>query len=481
MTDRYNRLNAGFNPLAPVTNFPVPGLLGGLLFTSPNNRSPFAKDWGDWQPRLGIAYRLNDKTVLRAGYAKFYLPSMGDQGFSQGFSTTNPYDPSDNGNVTPANSLSNPFPTGLVQPTGSSLGTGTALGTAINFSSTYRPLPYTKSFSGGIQRQLPSGFVLDLSYVGSRTRRLETPVNIDALSAANLALGASTLNAQVPNPFAGLLPGTSLNGATTTKQQLLLPFPQFTSVTENNLPVGYSWYNSLQARLEHRFKSGLFFQASLTYSKNMEAISYLNPQDYYTNPYHLLRVVTSDDAPYRLRMSGGYRLPSLKSGNFLVRGVLNGWQLNAIFTLQSGVPVAAPSGAFSTGLNPALAHRTSKLYFNNCYINLAGVLSSQCAANGLQPAWIQQPAFTLNTLTTRMSSVRLDEPPLVDVSLFKSWQIHERTQLQFRAEAFNFTNTAYFNLGASGDTTLTSPLFGTEAPTQSNDARQVQLSLRLQF
>ncbi len=65
-----------------------------------------------------------------------------------------------------------------------------------------------------------------------------------------------------------------------TKPQLLLPFPQFTSVTENNLPVGYSWYNSLQARLEHRFKSGLFFQASLTYSKNMEAISYLNPQDY---------------------------------------------------------------------------------------------------------------------------------------------------------------------------------------------------------
>ncbi len=68
-TDRYNRLNAGFNPLAPVTNFPVTGLLGGLLFTSPGNRAPFSKDWGDWQPRLGIAYRINDKTVLRAGYA----------------------------------------------------------------------------------------------------------------------------------------------------------------------------------------------------------------------------------------------------------------------------------------------------------------------------------------------------------------------------------------------------------------------------
>jgi hypothetical protein len=476
-TERYNRINVGFDPNAPVTNFPVTGLKGGVLFASSSNRAPFPKDYKDWQPRIGIAYKLNDKTVLRGGFAIFFLPSLGDQAFNNGFSTTNPFDQSDNGNITPANTLSNPYPQGLVQPTGSSLGTGTALGTAISVSSTSRPLPYVRQFSAGFQRQLPKNFVLDMSYVGSRTRRLETSVNIDSLSTANLALGASVLNAQVNNPFAGLLPGTSLNGAKTTQQQLLLPFPQFTGVTVNNLPYGYAWYNSLQARLEHRFSSGLFFQASLTYSKNMEAVSYLNPQDYFAGTTNLLRVVTADDAPYRLRMSGGYRVPRMHIENALLSGAVNGWQINTVVTVQSGIPVATPTGAFSTGLNPAIPDPTSKRYFNNCFITLTGALSSQCTG-GLQPAWIQQPAFTLATARTRMSSVRTDLPPVVDLSFFKSIPIHERLQFQFRAEAFNLTNTAYFGV-VSGS--LTSATMGLGNPAQANDPRVYQLSARLQF
>ena len=490
-TERHNQVNVGFNPTAPVSFHGIPNIMGGLLFASPNQRSPFAKDFGDWQPRLGMAFKLDSKTVLRAGYAKFYLPSYADQGFNQGFSTTNPYDASTSTSFVPINSLSNPYPGGLSLPTGSSLGTATALGTAINFSVNHRPLPYTKSFSVGIQRQFPKNFVFDLSYVGSRTRRLETNVNIDALSAANIAaFTPAQLNAQVPNQFAGLLPGTSLNGPTVSKAQTLLPFPQFTSVTQNNNPIGYSWYNSLQARLEHRFSSGLFFQASLTYSKNMEAISYLNPQDYTANPLNLLRVVAADDAPYRLRMSGGYQFHDFKSDNMLVRGVLNGWQLNAVVTLQSGIPVPAPLGTIPTGVNPALPNPTAARYFNNCFLTSTGVLSSQCTNSGLQPAWKQVPAFGLSAGSTRMSNVRLDEPANVDLSLFKSWPIRERLQMQFRAEAFNLTNTPYFNLGqgvniygqaSTANTTLTNSQFGLESPNQGNDPRSFQLSLRLQF
>ena len=93
-------------------------------------------------------------------------------------------------------------------------------------------------------------------------------------------------------------------------------------------------------------------------------------------------------------------------------------------------------------------------------------------------AWIQQPQFTLSTLSTRLPNIRTIVPPNVDFSVFKTFPIHERLKLQFRAEAFNLTNTAVFG---APTTTLTSAQFGTQVLTQINDARMIQLALRLQF
>ena len=482
LTERYNRQNDGFAFTAP-SPLQVPGytLTGGLLFDSSSNRTPFVTDYNNVQPRIGAAFKLNEKTVLRGGFGVYYLPTF-DTGNNNGFAVTTPYTASNDGNATPATTLSNPFPTGLVQPSGSSKGLSTLMGTSITFSDPARTIPYNLQFSFGVQRQLPAGFLADVSYVGSRTHEVEVSQSVDAISTANLALG-SKLNTTVANPFAGLLPGTSLNASTITLQQSLLPYPQFTGVTEADIPIGYTWYNALQVRLEKRFASGLFFLVSYTNSKNMQATSYLNAQDG-TTASTLARQLTTTDQPQNLRISGGYALPFFKStGSKLARAILGGWQVNAIVTYFAGVPVAAPSGAFSSGIDPNVADANHQAFFNTCYINLSGV-RTDCSSASQPAAWTQQPSFTLNTLTTVLPNIRVQRPPLADMSIFKTFPIHERLRFQLRGEAFNVTNTVYF---PAPNTTLTSALFGQTVlatggfSSTSNDPRAIQLSARLVF
>jgi len=486
-TERYNRENAGFDRTTTYTRAGV-NLTGGLLFVNGSNRTPFSNDLNNLQPRIGAAYKLTEKMVIRGGYALMYLPSYGDSAYFNGFSNITQYVQSNDGNRTPANSLSNPFPSGLLPPSGSSNGLATLIGTGgINFSVTDRPVANAKQFTIGVQQQLPSGFLLDLSYAGSRTRQLEVSANTNYLSATDLARGAAFLNSSVPNPYAPAMPpGTPGAAANTTQQQLLLPFPQyFGTVIANNIPIGYSWYNALQLRLERRLARGFFFGGSFTYSKNMEAVSFLNPQD--PSPNHslnpqsyssnaLARVVTADDAPYRVRLTGVYQLPSVKSGGPVVRVLLNGWQANTIITFQAGTPIAAPANAFSSGIDQSVSNPTGAHYFNTCYIDTTGTRRN-CATDA-QPAWIQQPSFTLATLTPRMSNVRLSKPPVVDFSIFKTFTLRESLKLQFRAESFNLTNTPYFG---APNTSLTSAAFGQVSNAQTNDPRVEQVSLRVQF
>lgn len=482
LTERYNRQNDGF-AFGAVSPLQVPGysLTGGLLFTSGSNRTPFASDFNNVQPRIGAAFKVNDKTVVRGGFGVYYLPTF-DTGYNNGFAVTTPYTASNDGNATPANNLSSPFPSGLVQPSGSSKGLATLMGTSISFADPARTIPYNYQFSFGVQRQLAGGFLADVSYVGSRTHEIEVSQSLNAVSTANLALGTK-LNTTVANPFAGLLPGTSLNGSTITLQQSLLPYPQFTGVTEADIPIGHTWYNALQVRLEKRFSSGLFLLVSYTNSKNMQATSYLNAQDG-TTASTLANQLTATDQPQNLRISGGYTLPFFKnSSSKLARAILGGWQVNTIVTYFAGVPVAAPSGAFSSGIDPNIPNANHKAFFDTCFLNLSAV-RTDCSSASQPVAWIQQPSFTLNTLTPVLPNIRVQRPPLADMSIFKTFVIHEGVKFQLRGEAFNVTNTVYF---PAANTTLTSALFGQTVlatggfSSTSNDPRAVQLSARLVF
>lgn len=227
-----------------------------------------------------------------------------------------------------------------------------------------------------------------MHYAGQLANDLPISRDQKFISTANLALGIALANS-VPNPFAGLLPGTILNGKTTTLEQTLLPYPQYGgfSKIETN---GTSNYNGLQVRFEKRVSDGFHLLASYTYSKSM-VTGYLNDQDtalrHWINPYDLPQVLT---------IASGYNLPSFENNsNMLLRQALGGWALNVIYTYTSGQLYAAQGGVQSTGLNPRIPHPTRAQEFNICTITTTGALQN-CTGNE-QPAWSITKPFTLIT------------------------------------------------------------------------------------
>ena len=493
--ERFFRQNRGFDygALSPLQ---VPGfrtLYGGLQFTDGVNRYPFSPDFNNVQPRAGFAYKITPSTVFRGGYGLSYLPTF-DIGNTNGYSTSTGFVSSTDGGLTPANYLSNPFPGGVIQPAGSSLGLGTLLGQGFLFANGSRKIPYVHQFSGQLQQQLPWRMLFSVGYAGSRTYDLQVAKGVNAIPAASLGLGSNLLS-PVTNPFAGRLPGSNINGATVPLQQLLLPFPQFAGLTQNNNSFGSSSYDSLQVTLEKRFSGGLFFTGSYTYSRAMESTMYLNPQDSFSS---LARFLSPFDAPHRFTLNAGYTLPFFKTNAGWKSAVLGGWQLNGIAYFQSGVPIPAPTssggnfpgvntsgsttysgGAVSTGINPYLGNVGAlDTQFNTCTITLTGARQN-CSSPSQAAAWRVQSPFELTTLGVAMpGSIRTHRPPQIHFSVFKTFNFTEYVHLQFRAEFFNLANTPWFG---GPNTAINSPQFGQVTKLQTNDARSGQLALRLSF
>ena len=448
---------------------------------------------------MGLAYKITTNTVFRAGYGITYLPTF-DIGQNNGFSIATAFISSTNGGLTPANFLSNPYPGGILQPAGSSLGLATLLGQSFNYSNPNRKIPYVHQFSAQIQQQLPWQMLFSVGYAGSRTDDIQVAKQINIVPVPALTLGNALLT-PVVNPFAGLLPQSNLNGSTVPLQQLLLPYPQFAMVAALNNSFGYASYDSLQANLEKRLSKGLYFTVSYTYSKALEATSYLNNQDPFSQP---ARRLSGFDAPHRLTIAGGYNLPFFTNEKGLRNIVLGGWSLNVIAYFQSGLPIPAPTstgctpsnttfnntapganssttcsgGALSTDINPMLPNTTAlSQQFNTCTITLTG--ARQNCSNPSQPAaWVVQSPFQLTTLSLYLPGLRTPRPPQVNASLFKTFNFTEAIHLQFRAEAFNLTNTAWFG---GPNTAINSANFGQVAKVQANDPRSFQLALRLSF
>ncbi|MBL8222142.1 MAG: TonB-dependent receptor plug domain-containing protein, partial [Bryobacterales bacterium] len=440
-TERFEQQNRGFDPNA-TSPLQAPGLnlKGGLQFTSPSQRYPFEPDRNNFQPRIGVAYQIDAKTVFRGGFGMSYLPTF-DTGFNNGFAITSPMVTSTDGGLTPANKLANPYPDGYLAVPGSSLGLGTLLGQGFSYGFTGRDIPYVNQFSAGIQRELPWRLLLDLSYSGSRTKSLQSAKGINEISAQQLTEGNALLT-QVTNPLAGRLPGSAFNGATVPRQQLLRPFPQFAGITQDRHTIGYSNYDSMQLRFEKRMSNGVHALLSYTWSKTTEAVGYLNAQDQFGQ---LAKVLASFDTPQRAVISGAWDLPFFKNGRGVRHQVLGGWQLTGIVTLQAGLPIGAPGGVYSTGIDPRLPdnERSRQRWFNTCTLALNGARQN-CATPTTPVAFTVQPPFTLRTLSTRVPNIRDLRPPNVDVSIFKRFTLTERFNLEFRAESFNFTNTPWF-------------------------------------
>jgi len=476
LSERYNRENAGFDATNP-SPLQVPGLQlkGGLLFTSSGNRLPWSRDLNNFQPRLGVAYHFAQHSVFRAGYGLSYVPTF-VTGQTQGFSTSTPYVPtSDAGNLIPTGRFSNPFPAGILLPTGSANGLATFAGQAIAYTNPARTIPFIHQFSAGVQHELPARVLLDVSYVGSRTRELGVSKGTDEIRTEQLALGTAYLNTAVPNPFAGLLPGTTINGNTVQRRQLLRPYPQFTGITRNEQSAGRGWYNSLQVQVQKRLSHGFHLLMNYTWSETMEAANYLNNQ-YPDSALESVRV--AEDLPHRMSILAGYELPFFKQSKGLLRAAFGGWQAQLIALFQSGRQLNGVD-AYPTGIDPLPSgpKLVNGYYFNACSLSTAGVRQN-CATPDQPVAWVQRPSDTLRAVSTRWPQIREMRPGLMDSSVFKAFYPREGMQLQFRMEAFNTFNTPWFG---QANTTFGNARFGLLGNTQTNDQRNAQVALKLTF
>jgi hypothetical protein len=477
MSERYNRQNAGFdfnatNPLqSQVTGLT---LKGGLLFTDNNHRLPFVRDLNNWGPRFGASYRLGNNTVLRGGFGTNYSVTF-QTGGNTGFSANTGYVGSNDAGITPANGLSNPFPGGILSPTGSSLGLGTQLGQGFTFADPSRTIPKVYNYSFAIQHQFPGQTLVEVAFAGNYATQLPVtkainflPRSFYALPGQAIPVPSATLVGQVPNPLAGKLPGSSLNNPTIAYQSLQVPYPEFTGISESTHPIGKSLYNSMQVSVEKRMHAGLQGRVSFTWNKIMQETNYLNDQDEWSQ---LARVQAGEPSKV-LTISMTYNVPLFANRKGFLHNVLGGWETSGILRYINGSLVGAPGSVFSTGVNPKVDDPTYQHWFNTCTLNTVGVRQNCVDAN--QPvAFMQTPLYTLRTLSGVLPGIRTEVPTTMDLSLFKTFQIHERAKMQFRANAYNLANTPIF-----GGPNTTSGVIGIG---QVNDPRIVELALKLNF
>lgn len=495
VTEMHNRMNRGFfaDRLNPISSridqsaFPNYKVYGGIGFAGADglSRSPYSTDWNNIQPRLGAAFQLTPSTVLRGGWGISYAPDT-STGRLHGFNQSTPYVATTDAGRTSANVVSNPFPSGILQPSGARSGLETLLGQGPSFADPSGIISYVHNFSFGVQRVLPGKISVDVSYVGSRTMNAATSRAFNYISEQNRALGDSTtggnpnyLTAAVPNPFAGLIPGTSLNSATVTRQQLLRPYPQFTGFDVVNYPNGRIWYNALQITVEKRYSHGLTFTGSYAFAKNLEALTYLNEQDELS-----ARSLTSFDRSNRLTIAPLYEFPFgpgraiLGNSRGVVRHLVAGWQAILNTTFMGGVPMSTPGGVWLLA-DPRLENATWDRMFKTGYIDANGVVRN--VLPGEQPVFQVQPPFTRNTSSPYFPNLRNRWANEYNFTLVKKFTIRENMNAQFRAEALNLTNTPIFP--GNPNLSVTSANFGKlfRENGQTNVPRQIMLALRFNF
>jgi len=489
VTDRFDRFVRGFDPTT-VTNLGSPTgprITGGLLFADSNNRLPHKRDLNNVAPRLGYAYQVGSKLVLRGGWGVTYDPTATVAPMT-GFSLATAPSTSVGGAgrepiTTPGctgnacGMLSNPFNDGILLPLGRSLGLQTNVGASISYVWPDRSVPYAHTFSTGIQYQLPLRSVLQVSYDGRRGRQSPTSRALNTVTYEQYLTHGANLTAtatMVANPFAGLLPGTALNGATMTRQQSLLPYPQFTGITETGRSIGTTRYDALLVQLEKRLSAGLTVLFTATFAKGTTYSTYLN-----SGMDAIGQFIRRDsgDEPYIINLNGTYSLPFFNNAGGLTKALLGGWNVAGFGQWRAG-SILTVGGATSSGLDPAIPNPTYQRWFNTCTFNMNTNRRQMCASDTEPVAWIIQRPFTLLTAPQpQWGSLRSSMPLLADLSLYKTFKT-EHMSIELRADASNALNTPRFG---NPNLSATASLFGVTTLTQANMPRSVQFGLRLSF
>jgi hypothetical protein len=388
-----------------------------------------ATDKTQFAPRIGFAWRpFGNKTVLRGGYGIFYeVEGSGNRV---------------NHNMVPYTLSETVFNDGL--RTMATFFVGRPIGgatTAPSLTGGYpnMPMGYDQHWSFGVQRELPGNSVIEVNYVGNR--------------GVNLYEGDPINDPAFPGP-----------GAIQARR----PYPIFGAITYNGQDNS-TIYNALQAKFEKRLAAGLWYLVSYTWSKSFN----VGDSPAVGGDYAYERGLSSFDIPHNLTASAGYELPFgpgkryLAKSNRLSNAVLGGWQLQGIMVLRSGRPYTPTISrdVANTGIGGQRPNRIG-----------SGNLDNPTIAK-----WFDKTAFTLPANFTYGNSgvdiLREDRFKNLDLSLFKQFQFNERMRLQFRAEAFNLTNTPSFSAPGTNIDTASGGIVTSTISTPRN----IQFGLKLNF
>jgi hypothetical protein len=513
-TERYNRLTYfdvnATNPISAVVGFPVHGVFD---YANKNNRYAWQSDNLNFAPRLGIAYKITDKLVGRAGAGMFYAPASAMVSFDQpgqfvGFSSTTNWVGSLDG-YNPKNLVSNPFPNGLAQPLGSSQGALTDVGQGPGqlWPKGPHPVGYTEQWSANLQYEVSRHSVLEVGYTGVRGRRLmygNPNLNINQLPTKDLALGTQ-LDQLVPNPFSGVITDPNacchLSEAQVPYNQLLRPFPEFGDLTlTRSFPGAGSAYDALNLKFTKQFSNGLSLISTYVWSKaldngsedfigwaigNMWRDSYKPKLDY---------AISMHDIPHSFATAFVYQLPYGNGKRWgasapgVVKQVLGNWEVSSVIRMSSGMPLMPVTFSY----NPLQA------YGFPGYNALPNLVGDPKPSHPTTTHWINGDAFAGDptaTTPTPFSYAYGDEPqhmtqlreaPIqnLDFAVAKGFDVSERFRAQFRAEFLNAFNHPIYGGEYGGWSAISTCLdcgdLGTVYGTR-NDPRNIQLSLKLMF
>jgi hypothetical protein len=457
----YERDNnySNFNPATDSMTAATPGSLFDRGLVHP--------DYSDYGPRLGLAYSIDSKTVVRAGYGISYTffnrPGSAQEGINAPqalFGVLSQTIPA--GGPVPATFLTtqNSFTTNIASPNAFN---------PVNSNVVYTPpdskWPYIQNWFIQVQRELPKNTVLALSYNGNHSLRL--PIIADYNEAA---------------PY-----NTSAPLAYTAR----VPIPTFGPITWLD-PAGDNHYNGLSVRLEHRLAKGLYFQNSFTWGLGIgdseQALEYYAGY-YQANPQNIHDLAaevgpSSFDVKFNNVSTVVYQLPFGKGRqigahmNAVADAFVGGWELTSINTGRTGTPIDVTYGA--TGNN--IVSSLSNDYRGEPYLrpNVSGSAVSQ-SRSAMLNTYFAGYTFTTPPANAPFGDLgrnsfwgpKFDQ---WDASVDKSFQVHERARLQFRAEFFNILNHTNFGIP---NTVSTNAAFGTIRTTFPS--RQIQFALKLIF
>src|SRR6266478_1029509 len=424
-------VDLGAQPAAPTAY----GYLKSLIQTSSEAGLPYSITYPDnkqWAPRFGLAWRpFGETTVIRGGYGIFYEGEYTDgrvnlnmPPFNLGDSALN-----DRG-VIPNRTLADFY---LGAPLGSPSST---IGLGPEY--THMRMGYDQHWNFGVQQQVSKTMVFDAEYVGNKGSHIQ---------------GNDALN--IPDAGPGAV-------------QARRPFPRFASFGYISTDVSTS-YHAMQVKFEKRLSAGLWFLTSYTFSKSL----WTTNTPVAGSRYATERGPSEYQVPHSFSYSFGYELPFGKGKRFmdnanrLANGLIGGWQMQGILIFRSGVPytVTVSRDVANTGVGGQRPNRIA-----------SGVSDSPTLARWFDPtAFVAAPNFVYGNSGLRI--LPTDIVRTIDFSLFKQFQVTERSRLQFRFEVFNLPNTPSF---AAPNSTLDTSTVGRITST-STAPRQMQAALKYYF